>query len=99
MAATFGKRKFFSRIEQSIFLTYPVGQKFRRNSSISHGLGDTAILSFTIFVKNSKIQNGCHFWKEENFFGKMCRVSCLDTLWAKNFAEIIICELFVMNTT
>ena len=27
-----------------------------------------AILSFKIFVKNSKIQNGRHFWKEENFF-------------------------------
>ena len=26
-----------------------------------------AILSFTIFVKNSKIQNGRHFWKEEKF--------------------------------
>ena len=24
-------------------------------------------LRFTIFVKNSKIQNGRHFWKEEKF--------------------------------
>ena len=22
---------------------------------------------FSIFGKNSKIQNGCHFWEEENF--------------------------------
>ena len=44
-----------------------MGQKFHRNRSISHGLGDKAILSFTIFVKNSKIQNGRHFWKEETF--------------------------------
>ena len=27
-----------------------------------------AILSFTIFVKNAKIQNGRHCWKEENFW-------------------------------
>ena len=155
MAAIFGNRNFFWRIEQSIFHIYPLGQKFRRNRSTSHGLGDTSNLSFTIFVKNSKIQNSCHFWKEENFlkngqsifhiypasqkihrncsishglgdtsnfkfyhfcqkfenskwlpfldrgnfFWKMCRVSCFDTLWAKNFAKIIICELFVMNTT
>ena len=32
--------------------------------------GIQAILSFTIFVKNAKIQNGRHFWKEENFFEK-----------------------------
>ena len=43
------------RIEQSILHIYPVGQKIQ------------AILSFTIFVKNLKIQNGCHFWKEEKF--------------------------------
>ena len=29
--------------------------------------GKQTILSFTIFVKNSKIQNGRHFWKEETF--------------------------------
>ena len=57
----------FLRIEQSILHIYPVGQKFRRNRSISHGLGDTSNFKFTIFVKNSKIQNGRHFWKEETF--------------------------------
>ena len=40
-----------------------MGQKFHRNRSISQEI--QAILSFTIFVKNSKIQNGHHFWKEE----------------------------------
>ena len=55
------------RIEQSILHIYPLGQKFRRNRSISHGLGDTSNLRFIIFVKNSKIQNGHHFWKEEKF--------------------------------
>ena len=57
MAAIFGKRKFFLKNGQSILLIYPVGQKFRLNRSISHGLGD--------FVQNVKIQNGRHFWKEQ----------------------------------
>ena len=29
--------------------------------------GIEAILCFAIFGKNSKIQNGCHFWGGENF--------------------------------
>ena len=36
MAAIFGKRKIFLKIANT-FLRYPVGQKFRRNRSISHG--------------------------------------------------------------
>ena len=54
---------------QSILNIYPAGQKFHRNRSISHGLGDTSNFKFliTIFVKNSKIQNGCHFWEKEKF--------------------------------
>ena len=67
MAAIFGKRKFFLKIEQSILHIYPMDQKFRRNRSISHGLGDISNFKFTIFVQNAKIQNGCHFWKEKKF--------------------------------
>ena len=54
-----------------------------------------AILSFTIFVKNSK---WLPFLDSGNFFLKNVQ-SILDTLWAKNFAKLIICELFLMNTT
>ena len=46
---------------------------------------------FSIFGKNSKIQNGRHFWEEENFF-KMPRVHCLATLWVENFDEIVLCR-------
>ena len=63
MAGIFGKRKIFLKIEQSILHIHQVDQKFHRNRSISHSLGDTS--NFTIFVKKSKIQNGRHFWKEE----------------------------------
>ena len=48
-----------------------------------------ANLCFAIFGKNSKIQNGCHFWGGENF-GKIAKILhfSLDTLWVENFDEI-----------
>ena len=51
-----------------------------------------AILCFAIFGKNSKIQNGCHFWGGENFL-KLPRVHCLDTLWVENFDEIALSHM------
>ena len=50
-----------------------------------------AILCFAIFGKNSKIQNGRHFWGGENFL-KLPRVHCSDTLWVENFDEIALCH-------
>ena len=50
-------------------------------------------LCFAIFGKNSKIQNGRHFWGGENFwkiFGKLQRLHSLDTLWVENFDEIAL---------
>ena len=46
-----------------------------------------ANLCFSIFDKNSKIQNGRHFWAEENFLKK---VQFLDTLWIENFDKIAL---------
>ena len=37
MAAIFGGGKIFLKIAKSTLLRYPVGRKFRRNHSISHG--------------------------------------------------------------
>ena len=37
MAAIFGEGKNFLKIANITFLRYPVGRKFRRNRSISHG--------------------------------------------------------------
>ena len=57
MAAIFGKRKIFLKIEKSILHIYPMGQKFRRNRSISHGLGDSSNFKFYHFCQkfeNSK---------------------------------------------
>ena len=50
MAAIFGERKFFLKIGKSMFFGYPVGQKFRQNRSILHGLGDTHINFFFRYV-------------------------------------------------
>ena len=48
-----------------------------------------ANLCFAIFGKNSKIQNGRHFWGGENFL-KLQRLHSLDTLWVENFDEITL---------
>ena len=48
-----------------------------------------AILCFAILGKNSKIQNGRHFWGGENFL-KLPRVHSLDSLWVENFDEIAL---------
>ena len=42
--------------------------------------------------KNSKIQNGRHFWGGENFL-KLSRVHCSDTLWLENFDEITLSRM------
>ena len=48
-----------------------------------------ANLCFSIFGKNSKIQNGHHFWGEEIFL-KIANSTFLDTLWVENFDEIAL---------
>ena len=48
-----------------------------------------ANLCFAIFGKNSKIQNGRHFWGGENFL-KIVTITFLDTLWVENFDEIAL---------
>ena len=48
-----------------------------------------ANLCFAIFGKNSKIQNGRHFWGGENFF-KIAKSTMLRYLWVENFDEIAL---------
>ena len=48
-----------------------------------------AILCFTIFGKNSKIQNGRHFWGGEKFL-KIAKSTLHSTLWVENFDEITL---------
>ena len=46
--------EIFWKIAKSTFLRYPVGRKFRRNRSISHGLGDMSTFAF-FSIQNSQL--------------------------------------------
>ena len=46
MTAILGERIIFLKIAKSTLLRYPVGEKFQRNHSISHHLGDRHIYVF-----------------------------------------------------
>ena len=69
MAATFGKRNFFLKIEQSILHIYRAGQKFRRNRSISQGLGDTSNFKFYHFCQKFENLKWPPLLERGNFFG------------------------------
>ena len=47
---------------------YPLGQNFVEIALSSTVFEIQAFLCFAIFVKNSKIQNGRHFWRDKIFF-------------------------------
>ena len=49
-------------------------------------------LCFAIFGKNSKIQNGRHFWGGENFL-KITKSTMLKYLWVENFDEIALSRM------
>ena len=67
MAAIFGKRKNFWELRR-VCCIYTLWVNNFAEIALSRTVQEIqAILSFTIFVKNSKIQNGRHFWKEEQF--------------------------------
>ena len=67
---------------------YPVGQKFRRNRSSSRVFEIEPFLCFAIFAKNSKIQNGRHFWRDKNFFenwhGYSAEIPCGSNISSKS---------------
>ena len=46
--------EIFLKSAKSTFFRYPVGRKFRRNRSISHGLGDISTFAFFI-SQNSQL--------------------------------------------
>ena len=68
MAAIFGEGKFFLKIAKITFLRYPVGRKFDEIALSRTVKEIEGNLCFAIFGKNSKIQNGRHFWGGENFW-------------------------------
>ena len=57
----------FLKIAKSTFLRYPVGRNFDEIAPSCTVKEIEPNLCFAIFGKNSKIQNGRHFWGGENF--------------------------------
>ena len=83
MAAKSGGKTIFAK-SCSRLCSYPVGQKFRRNRSIS-----LRFWNKWVFVFNAETQDGRQKWWENNFCEKS-PVDCADTLWVKNFVEIAL---------
>ena len=76
MAAIFGEGKIFGKITKSTMLRYPVGRKFDEIALSRTVKEIEANWCFAIFGKNSKIQNGRHFWGGENFL-KIAKIAFL----------------------
>ena len=67
MAAIFGEGKIFGKLPRVHSLDTLWVENFDE-IALCHMVKEIqAILCFVIFGKNSKIQNGCHFWGGENF--------------------------------
>ena len=69
-----GRGKFFENCKEykTTMLRYPVGENFDEIALSRTVKEIEANLCFAIFGKNSKIQNGRHFWGGEIFF-KNCK--------------------------
>ena len=77
------------KIAKSTFLRYPVGQKFRRNRCISHGLGDMSTFAF-FSIQNSQLLIYLINYSLTYETIPPKRVQCSDTLWVGNFDEIAL---------
>ena len=89
MAAIFGEGKIFWKLQRLHSLDALWVENFDEIALSRTVKEIEANLCFAIFGKNSKIQNGGHFWGGENFW-KLQRLHCLDTLCVENFAEIAL---------
>ena len=83
MAAIFGEGKIFGKLQRLHSLDTLWVENFDEIALSRTVKEIEANLCFAIFGKNSKIQNGRHFWGGENFFK-----NCQDTLWVENNAQI-----------
>ena len=66
----------FWKIAKTTILRYPVGENFDEIALSRTVKEIEANLCFAIFGKNSKIQNGRHFWGGENFL-KIAKITFL----------------------
>ena len=76
MAAICGEGKIFGKLQRVHFLDTPWVEKFDEISPSRTVKEIEANLCFAIVGKNSKIQNGRHFWGGENFL-KIAKITFL----------------------
>ena len=89
MAAIFGEGKIFWKLQRLHSLDTLWVENFDEIALSRTVKEIEGNLCFAIFGKNSKIQNGRHFWGGENFW-KIAKLHSLDTLWVENFDEITL---------
>ena len=85
-----GRGKFFENCKDYIFLDTPWVENFDEIPLSRMVKEIEANLCFAIFGKNSKIQNGRHFWGRGKFLENCKKLHSLDTLWVENFDEIAL---------
>ena len=76
MAAICGKRKFFFKLPRVHFLDTLWVENFDEIALSRTVKEIETVLCFAIFGKNSKIQNGRHFWGGEIFFENCKQYTC-----------------------
>ena len=76
MAAIFGEGKIFWKLQRLHSLDALWVENFDEIALSRTVKEIEANLCFAIFGKNSKIQNGCHFWGGENFL-KIAKIALL----------------------
>ena len=89
MAAIFGEGKIFGKLQKLHSSDTLWVENFDEIALSCTVKEIEANLCFAIMGKNSKIQNGRHFWGGENV-GKLQRLFFLDTQWVENFDEIAL---------
>ena len=67
MAAICGEGKVFRKLQRVHFLDTLWVENFDEIALSRTVKEIESILCFAILGKNSKTQNGCHMWEEENF--------------------------------
>ena len=96
MAAIFGEGKIFGKLPR-VQCSDTLWVKNFDEIALSRTVKEIeANLCFAIFGKNSKIQNGRHFFwggGGGGIFWKLQRLHSLHTLWVENFDEIALSRM------
>ena len=95
MATIFGEGKIFRKLHpHNAFLRNTLWVENFDEIALSCTVKEIeANLCFAIFGKNSKIQNGRHFWGGRKFLENFAQsIKECNTLWVENFDEIALSD-------